>query len=288
MKATSTHNDLVRQETGIDFAPITTENPRSLSNKQIESFNQDGFISPLPALSKQEAVDNKIYFNDLLDRLSRFDDGRDAYSIMNYHDQCNGIWRLAQHPIILDYIEDLIGPDIVCWTTHYFCKLPNDGKPVAWHQDATYWPIRPTRTVTVWLAVDDVNDSNAPMEFIVGSHTLGVVPWQRAPKDTVLHQEIPDAERLGEIYANVLPAGSLSLHTSTLVHGSSANISMSQRRCGLTLRYIPPSCGVLDQAKSTLHRGIVCRGNGGAWAPIPEPPGEDLSPKPWHRKTTSR
>ena len=288
MKATLSHNDLVRPETGIDFVPVTTENPRSLSRKQIKSFNEKGFISPLSALSEQEASNNKRYFDDLLKRLSDFNDGRDAYSIMNYHDQCKGLWELAQHPVILDYIEDLIGPDIVCWTTHYFCKLPNDRKPVAWHQDATYWPIRPTRTVTVWLAVDDVNESNSPMEFIEGSHTLGAIPWERAPKDTVLQQEIPEATRLGSIYTNVLPAGSISLHTSTLVHGSSANVSMSQRRCGLTLRYIPPSCGVLDQAKSALHRGIVCRGNGGAWTPIPEPAGEDMSPKPWHRKSTSR
>lgn len=288
MKASFSHNDLVRRETGIDFAPVTTEKPQVLSSKQIQTFNEKGFISPLPALTEQEARDNKHYFDGLLHRLSRFDDGRDAYSIMNYHDQCKGLWKLAQHPVILDYIEDLIGPDIVCWTTHYFCKLPNDGKPVAWHQDATYWPIRPTRTVTVWLAVDDVNQSNSPMEFIEGSHTLGAVPWQRAPKDTVLQQEIPDATSLGAIYANVLPAGSISLHTSTLVHGSSANVSTSQRRCGLTLRYIPPSCGVLDQAKSSLYRGIVCRGNGGAWTPIPEPPGEDLSPKPWHRKTATQ
>lgn len=288
MKASNNLDTLVRPDNGIDFVPVATHSPQSLSAGQIESFNRDGFISPLRALTKQETLDNKTYFNDLLARLSRFEDDRDAYSIMNYHDCCKGIWNLAQHPVILDYVEDLIGPDIVCWTTHYFCKLPSDSKPVAWHQDATYWPIRPTRTVTVWLAVDDVDESNSPMEFIVGSHTLGALRWQRAPKDTVLHQEIPDATTLGPTFANVLPAGSLSLHTSTLVHGSKANISNTKRRCGLTLRYIPPSCGVLANAKSTLNKGIVCRGDGGAWTHIPEPSGEDLSPKPWHRKSVDR
>ena len=279
---------LERAETGIDFEPVANASPRTLSPRHIESFNREGFISPLPALTKQERIDSSNYFDELLERLASFNDGRDAYSIMSYHDSCRGLWRLAQHPVILDYIEDLIGPDIICWTTHYFCKLPLDGKPVTWHQDATYWPVRPTRTVTVWLAIDDVDVTNAPMEFIVGSHLLGEVPWQRAPNHSVLHQEIPDATALGPIYANVLPAGSVSLHASTLVHGSSAYVSSGKRRCGLTLRYIPPSCGVLADAKTTLNRGIICRGDGGAWTHIPEPPGEDLSPKPWDRPTKYR
>jgi len=276
--------ELTKEDTGIDFLPINNAQPKRLTPKQIVSFNDQGYISPLPALSVDETQWHRDYFDRLLDNLADFRDSRDAYSIMNYHDQCKGIWQLAQHPVILDYVEDLIGPDIVCWTSHYFCKLPSDPKPVAWHQDATYWPIRPTRTVTVWLAIDDVDISNSPMEFISGSHTLGAIEYQKASDNAVLAQEIPDASTYGTPYANILPAGSMSIHTSTLIHGSKPNQSDSKRRCGLTLRYIPPTCGVLPYAISSLHRGIVCRGNGFPWGHIPEPAGEDLSPKPWHRK----
>jgi hypothetical protein len=34
-------------------------------------------------------------------------------------------------------VEDLIGRDIICWGTHFFCKLPRDPKKVPWHQDAS-------------------------------------------------------------------------------------------------------------------------------------------------------
>ena len=282
----SNKDSLVREDTAIDFDPVDPDQARTLSSAQVQGFNQNGYITPLEALSADEAQHNKTYFDRLLNELGSYRDGRDAYSIMNYHDQCRGIWQLAQHPKILDYVEDLVGPNIVCWTSHYFCKLPQDGKAVAWHQDATYWPIRPTRTVTVWLAVDHVDESNAPMQFIAGSHLLGEIPYQEADPSTVLRQEIPNASEYGHITSNVLPAGSISLHTSTLVHGSKPNTSLSKRRCGLTLRYIPPECGVLDYARRSLTHGIICRGNGGAWQHITEPQGEDLSPKSWHRKKT--
>ena len=39
--------------------------------------------------------------------------------------------------------------------------MPHDGKAVAWHQDASYWPLSPSKTVTVWLAIDDADVDNA-------------------------------------------------------------------------------------------------------------------------------
>ena len=46
-------------------------------------------------------------------------------------------------------VEDIVGPNIIAWGTHFFCKMPNDPKVVPWHQDASYWPLTPSKTVTV-------------------------------------------------------------------------------------------------------------------------------------------
>jgi len=53
------------------------------------------------------------------------------------------------------------GPDVIAWGSHFFCKQPHDPRKVAWHQDASYWPLTPARTVTVWLAIDDADIANA-------------------------------------------------------------------------------------------------------------------------------
>jgi ectoine hydroxylase-related dioxygenase (phytanoyl-CoA dioxygenase family) len=265
----------MEQKEEIAFFPSPVKRTRTLSQAQVTEFNELGYISPLDALTPAETTANRTYFDNLLAQVQAFDDGRNAYSIMGYQNYCRGIWDLAQHPGILDYVEDLLGPDFVCWSTHYFCKLAQESKHVPWHQDATYWPVRPTKTVTVWLAIDDVDQANSPMRFIPGSHLLGGLEWRKASGDFVLHQEIPDAERYGRPYDNILKAGQISLHASTLIHGSEPNRS-DRRRCGLTFRYIPSDCGVLAGAERILRDAVVCRGDPRHWIRTRRPADDDV------------
>ena len=265
----------MEQKEEIAFFPSPVKRTRTLSQAQVTEFNELGYISPLDALTPAETTANRDYFDALLAQVQAFDDGRNAYSIMGYQNYCKGIWDLAQHPGILDYVEDLLGSDFVCWSTHYFCKLPQESKHVPWHQDASYWPVRPTKTVTVWLAIDDVDHVNSPMRFIPRSHLLGELEWRKATGDFVLHQEIPDAERYGRPYDNVLKAGQISLHASTLIHGSEPNQS-ARRRCGLTFRYIPSECGVLAGAERILRDAVVCRGDPGHWVRTRRPRANDV------------
>ena len=46
---------------------------------------------------------------------------------------------LVRHPRVLDAVEDLLGPDILCWSTGFFIKEARADDYVSWHQDATYW-----------------------------------------------------------------------------------------------------------------------------------------------------
>ncbi len=82
----------------------------------------------------------------------------DALPDMQRH--CRGLCDLVHEKCILDYVEDLLGPHLVSTMTHYFSKEPGDEKQVRWHQDASYWPLTPSKVVTVWLAIDDVDTEN--------------------------------------------------------------------------------------------------------------------------------
>jgi ectoine hydroxylase-related dioxygenase (phytanoyl-CoA dioxygenase family) len=116
--------------------------------------------------------------------------------------------------------------------------MPNDGKVVHWHQDASYWPLTPSKTVTVWLAIDDADVENACMRFIPGSHHYGHLTYRLTEdnEDAVLNQEVVNAEQFGAPVNVELKAGEISMHSDLLLHGSDANRS-TRRRCGLTLRY---------------------------------------------------
>ena len=232
------------------FYPTETKSPKFLSSAQIEQFNQHGFISPLPGFAEEEIDKQRQYFDKLLQQLtvapekgdSQFGgvDKRDSvqYSLNCYHTKLRGIWETIYAEPLLRGVRDLLGNDVVAWATHYFCKLPGDGKAVSFHQDASYWGLTPAKTVTVWLALDDTDEENGAMQFLPGSHKVGHIPWKQSSEESVLNQQIEDISVFDKPFSNNLKAGEFSLHSSLLVHGSPKNQS-PRRRCGLTIRYAP-------------------------------------------------
>jgi non-haem Fe2+, alpha-ketoglutarate-dependent halogenase len=260
------------------FAPVDNSAPKVLTQAQLAHYNREGYIAPLDLFDATEAKKWRDYFDYLLAEMTRLKDGRDGnYAINAYHVCCEGLYDLITHPRVLDYVEDIVGPDFVVWGSHFFCKQPHDPKHVPWHQDASYWPLTPARTVTVWLAIDDVDEENSPMRFIPRTHNLGAIDWKATQKDAVLNQEIEDAERFGQPVSDVLRAGQLSLHADMLVHGSEPNAS-GRRRCGLTARYCPTSVRALDPGWA--QQAILCRGADPSrhWSNLPRPIGDNLAP----------
>lgn len=252
------------------FHPARTESPRRLSQEQIAFYNEQGYLKGIRIFSEEEIGGHREYFDRLLDRQLR--DGGDSYSLRRLVRYSQPIWDIAVHPLILDYVEDLIGPNIVAWGTQYFCKLPGDGKPVSWHQDASYWPFTPARTVTLWLAVDDSDRENGAMQVIPGTHRLGPLEFDLsgAEENSVLPQKVKGAEQYGQPVTLELKAGEISLHADMLVHGSEPNRS-TRRRCGLTIRYAATDVRSFDEGWT--QNSILCRGvdPAGHWANNPRP-----------------
>ena len=148
---------------------------------------------------------------------------------------------MLTNPRIVAYVSDLLGENVVGWGSHFFCKMPGDGKRVDWHQDCSYWPLTPTKAVTVWLAVDDADQANGCMEIYAGSHTYGLIDFDTSDPESanVLDQSIENpGDDSARLHQTPLRAGQISIHSDLLIHGSAPNDS-DRRRCGLTLRYCP-------------------------------------------------
>jgi len=247
--------DLDRIDRKLKFQPVVNRQPNCLSSEQIEAYNEQGFLSPLKLFDSQLADDLRAYFDQLLaDALAR---GEDSYSISSAHLKHARIYDLMQHPSLVGPVADLVGPDVIGWGAHFFCKLPGDGKRVDWHQDASYWPLTPSGSVTVWLAIDDADLENGCMEVIAGSHRFGAIEYRasEASGGNVLNQTVEDPERYGEVVATPVRAGEFSIHNDLLLHGSAPNVS-PRRRCGLTLRYC--NAGVQAHLGWNAKGVVVC------------------------------
>lgn len=149
----------------------------------------------------------------------------------------------ASDPLVLDCVQQIIGENIILWGSQVFCKPAYTGRRVPWHQDGKYWPIRPLATVSVWMAIDDVDAENGCMRYIPGSHRSRRVYAHETDLSTAL--VLPEKLQADQFDAsqardNVLPAGAFSLHDVYLIHGSEPNRS-PRRRTGFVARYMPAS-----------------------------------------------
>ncbi len=257
-------NELESLDRDLSFYPSQTKNPEVLSVSQIESFNKDGYIHPIDIFSTEEINEIRNYFDALLARVIA--EGGDSYSISSAHMKHGRVYDLMKHPKIVACVKDLLGENVVGWGSHFFCKMPHDGKTVAWHQDASYWPLSPSKAVTVWLAIDDADPENANMRFIQGSHHSGHLTYQPSSSadHNVLSQSVENAEQYGAVIDNQLQAGQISLHSDLLLHGSEANES-DRRRCALTIRYA--ACDVRAEMEWN-QKGVIVSGHDatGHWA----------------------
>jgi ectoine hydroxylase-related dioxygenase (phytanoyl-CoA dioxygenase family) len=149
--------------------------------------------------------------------------------------------KLACDPRILDVVEDLLGPDLLIYTSTFFIKEPHSPTIAAWHQDSTYYGLEPKEEITVWIALSEASEAAGCMEAL----SFNGAPRQlrhvsRVVKNSVNRASQVIVEPLDESRPVAMPlaAGSFSMHHGLCPHRSGPNNS-NHRRIGLGLNYIP-------------------------------------------------
>ncbi len=256
-KVIPSDSELDSLKRNLTFHPADPVRARTLTGSQIEGYNRDGFIRPVDIYPPDEILEIRHYFDRLLEKTIAA--GGNSYSISTAHMKYGRVYDILTNVRIIDCVADLLGDDVVAWGSHFFCKMPGDGRAVAWHQDASYWPLTPSHAVTVWLAIDDADPENGCMRFVAGSHHSGHLTYRKSSPEehNVLDQTVEDAESYGtRIVVDDLKAGQASIHNDLLLHGSDANLS-TRRRCGLTLRYAATH---VRAGMQWNEKGVVIRG----------------------------
>lgn len=153
--------------------------------------------------------------------------------------------RLVSDDRLVDIAELFVGSDVALFASHYISKPPYSGQPVLWHQDGAFWPLEPMRVVTLWLAVDHSTPENGCVRLVPGRHHTDYQEVRdNTDVESVLGQEIAVDVDESDAVDMVLAPGDVEVHHPAIVHGSSANTSPN-RRCGLTIRYIPTSTRIV-------------------------------------------
>jgi non-heme Fe2+,alpha-ketoglutarate-dependent halogenase len=229
--------------------------PKMLNHAQIAQYREDGFLSPVRVIGEDEAL-------ALRARLEAIEAGMGGPLRGDLRHKTHLLFPfladLVRHPTILDAIEDLLGPDILCWSSNFFIKEAADPAFVSWHQDSTYWGLSAPDVATAWVALTPSNAENGAMAMVPGSHRFDQMPHRDTfHRHNLLTrgQEIAvDVDEAKAIVLELRP-GEMSLHHVRVVHGSAPNPSFD-RRIGFAIRYIPTRLRQLEgEDSATLVRG---------------------------------
>jgi non-haem Fe2+, alpha-ketoglutarate-dependent halogenase len=226
-----------------------------LSEAQIAQYREEGYVSPVRVMAADEAAGLRRELEEVERRM-----GGPLCGDLRHksHLLFPFLADLIRHPLLLDAVEDVLGPDILCWNTNFFIKEAANPAFVSWHQDSTYWGLSAPDVVTAWVALTPSTVANGAMAVIPGSHKLDQVPHRDTfHRHNLLTrgQEIAVEVDEKEAVPLTLQPGEMSLHHVRLVHGSAPNPS-ADRRIGFAIRYIPTHIRQLaGEDSASLVRG---------------------------------
>jgi hypothetical protein len=172
--------------------------------------------------------------------------------------------ELVRLPAVLDAVGDILGPDILVYSSSFFIKEARDPAYVSWHQDAHYWGLDSGDVVTAWIALTESNTANGAMRVVPGTHLVDMPHVDTYAENNMLSrgQEVA-VDLAGRDWVELaLQPGEMSLHHVGIVHGSEPNQS-DGRRVGIAIRYmaqhVRQTLSAADGA--TLVRGTDRFGN---------------------------
>ena len=195
-----------------------------------------GFLSPLELAELNRELER--YLAERVPKLSRgdvyYENPADPTTLkqmglINQHDAYFA--DLTASPKWTGLAEGLLADKVVATELQWFNKPPHSGKATPPHQDGYYFMLEPNEALTMWLALDPVDESNGCVRYIHGSRREGLRPHGRS--DVLgFSQTITDygiADRKAEIAIAAEP-GDLLVHHSLTIHRADGNFSERHRR----------------------------------------------------------
>src|SRR3954469_16252057 len=141
--------------------------PKHLTDAQLAQFRSEGYVFPFRAVSAAHAAQYRA-------RIEAYEAkaGHDANRTLKIKGNLAFPWLmdLGRNPLILDAVEDVIGPNILLFGASIFAKDGKDPRYVSWHQDSAYFGLTPHEEVTAWIGFTDSRRESGCLRVLPRSH----------------------------------------------------------------------------------------------------------------------
>ena len=229
-------------------------------DKELKQYKEDGFCVVRGFFSKQEVHDIAVAVDAFIERESdslkgrqiNFTDGQ-VNSIHTLVGSSDGFfYNLLNGDKTKNFASLFLEDVAVSRASELFAKPAKVGLPSPWHQDNAYWCVDNANGLTIWIALDECDESNGCVTYFKGTHRIGLFPHKPsfAPGSSQMVADESLPVRLAQDRAApALKPGDVLVHHCLTVHGSTANKSGKSRR-GLTLQYIGKKSGYDGEMKA--------------------------------------
>lgn len=252
-----------------------------LTEAQRASFWENGFLVVDNAVSSQQLDALRNDFNEWVDESRKHldsygstVDGRPRFDLEPGHSAESPALRRVSAPIevsdayrtvaadsaMVDAVADLIGPNIKLHHTKINSKLPGAATAVKWHQDFPFTPHTNDDLVTALLMVDEVTETNGPLEVLSGSHTGELHSlWHDGVFTGYIDDGVAErAKSAADLCIGV--SGSVCLMHTRLLHGSTANRSDRPRTLFISVYSAEDAVPLAPNPVPTEYEGFLVRG----------------------------
>ena len=235
-----------------------------------EAFDRDGYVFLKGFLSAQEmaALQSQIdrFIADVVPTLPR---EQVFYEDKNRPDTLKQIQHLWKHDPVFERLmidspfrevaELLLEGPVVPKNLQYFNKPPGVGQPTPPHQDGYYFMLKPCEAVTMWLALDHVDEANGCMRYVRGSHRRGMRPHGRT-QTLGFSQGITDygrpEDRADEVALPAKP-GDLLVHHALTIHRADGNATRDRTRKAIGFVYYAQRANEDVEAKAAYQKKLA-------------------------------
>ena len=228
---------------------------KRLTPQQVEQFRRHGSLAPVRVLSAEQTA----YYRGCLEAFERKYPEHLGKLDIKVNLLCPWVNELIRMPAILDVIEDLIGPDILCTSSNFRAKRPDGRSHAGWHQDGKYFRLEPDLTL-IFVAFNEHTVTNGCLRCIPGSHRWGYLRHSESDPDldSILDRQQHIIDPFDEEAAVdvLLKPGEMSIHQPAMVHGSKPNRS-DHRRIAWIADFVPTRAA---PPSGQRHAAMLVRG----------------------------
>ncbi len=241
-----------------------------MANSQIKSrFDQHGYVFLNGLFTAEESQDmtSRIdhYIREIAPYLPEdkvfYEDKSDPTSIKQMFDMSHFdsyFEQLLWNSKVNDMAKLLLGENVDRGFVEYFNKPPRKastiagkGRPTPPHQDCYYFRLNPPQAITFWIPMEDVDEENGCLRYVMGSHKKGMRPHGRT-QTLGFSQGIVDYGTHDDLENEVaMPAktGDALAHHGMTIHRADENKSLTRSRKVLGLVYFGESAQEDTEAK---------------------------------------